>query len=274
MGAPFSGSGGTATAWLAAICFFIFGQATHARDDSGWDRFSLSVAGFRPDIKTHARLDTSDLVPGTELNLENDLNVRDSDTLWQALANFRVTDRIDAELGYLEIGRSGRATLDGEVRFGDTTFPFDVDAKTVLSTDIATMSLRYALLQNERVKIAASAGVYLMQVEAGITADSLGLSERADAEAPMPLAGMAFGWNITPKLELSLHGQYLSVDIEDFDGSIGNVRAGLLYKAFETFGLGLGYDVFDLDVESEVDSFPGMFEYQFHGPKAFVTMRF
>ena len=52
------------------------------------------------------------------------------------------------------------------------------------------------------------------------------------------------------------------------------MRAGLHYKAFETFGIGLGNDLFDLEVESEVENFPGMFEYQYHGPKAFVTLRF
>ncbi len=89
-----------------------------------------------------------------------------------------------------------------------------------------------------------------------------------------PMAGLSFGWNLTPKLQFTLNGDYLSIDYTDFEGSLINLRAGLRYLILRNVGLGIGYDALEIDVESSNDDFSGMVNYRQQGPKLFMSMRF
>lgn len=242
--------------------------------ESGWDRFSLTVSGYKPSIDTQVRLDASNQAAGTDLDLEDDLELDDSDALTQYYASLHLTRSVSIEGSYFELGRSAQTQLTGSIQFGDTIFPVNFDVTTAFEADVATLGLRWAFLQSERVELATSAGAYWMSLKAGIQSTGAGLDELAEADSPLPMAGLSLAWNLTPDIQLTLNGDYLSIDYEDFDGSIANYRAGLRYRVLEYVGIGIGYDVLDVDVDSKSSSFTGFVKYRQQGPKAFVTLRF
>ncbi|TDJ43591.1 MAG: hypothetical protein E2O52_10140 [Gammaproteobacteria bacterium] len=265
--------GSVATGLLAAVILLCAPQAS-AREPAAWSRFTMTVAGFRPDIDTRVRLDASDVSLGTELDLETDLAMQDDGALIQYLAQLRLTRRFAVEASYYELARNGTTTLDVDVQFGSIVFPLALEVDSRFDVSVAALSLRYAFFQNDRVELAASLGASLLSLRAGINANDGMLVESAEVDSPVPTVGLAFGWNLTRNLRLTLAGDYLSLGINEFEGSIGNYRAGLQYRVLRYLGIGIGYDVFDLNVESRSRGFSGLLKYQFKGPKAFVSMMF
>ena len=127
---------------------------------------------------------------------------------------------------------------------------------------------------SERLELATSAGAYWMSLKARIQSAGAGLDELAEADSPLPVAGLSLAWNLTPDIQLTVNGDYLSIDYEDFDGRIANYRAGLRYRILEYVGIGIGYDLLDVDVDSKSSSFSGFVKYRQQGPTAFLTLRF
>lgn len=242
--------------------------------ETTWDRFTFTVGGFRPSITTEIRLDVSPQAPGSYINLEQDLQLNDSEILTQYYASFRITPRISIEANFFEIGRSAQSQLSGAIQFGDTLFPINTAVSTAFDTSVATIGLRWSFLQTEHIELAATGGAYWMSIEAGIESSGSALNEIAKADSPLPMAGLSFGWNLTPKLQLMIAGEYLPVDYADFDGVIASYRSGLRFSVFENLGVGVGYDILDVDVDSQSSSFSGFVKYRQQGPKAFVSMRF
>ncbi len=251
----------------------LVGSAAFA-EDTGWDRFTLTMSSHKASIDTQIRLDASDLVPGTDLDLEDDLQLDDSDRLTQYYASLQVTDHISLEGSYFEFGRSVETVLNGSIRFGDTVFPVNVDATTRFAADAATVGLRWAFLRSDKLEVAATASAFWMSLAAGIDSTDAGLTELAEADSVLPMAGLYFGWNLTPKWQFTLNGDYVSIDYTDFEGSLVNLRASLRYLILSKVGLGVGYDALEIDVESENSDFSGRASYRQQGPKAFMSVRF
>lgn len=264
--------------WAAVmVVLFLFAglNTVIAGEQPAWDRFTLTVATFRPSIDTNVRLDSSALLAGTEFDLEEDLALDDSDNLLSIEAMWRITQRFSLEASYFELGRSGSTTLSQQLDFGDQTFNVNEDVTTTLNTDIASLVLQYSFWHNEKLDIAGSAGAYLMKVEARIDpTSSTTLSESADVDVPLPLLGLRFAYNFTPRLSLNMKARYFDVDLSDVEGSMINFLAGLRFDLFKHLGVGIGYEYFDVDATSENVDFPGLIQFKYEGPKVFMTAQF
>ncbi len=93
------------------VVSLVIGFTANAANDSSWDRVTVSVAGFVPNINTSVRFDTVTLQPGTELDLESDLNLTDSETLYQVMVTAQLTDRVSIDASYFQLGRTSNTTF-------------------------------------------------------------------------------------------------------------------------------------------------------------------
>jgi len=256
------------------VCACLVAGPALAAGEFDWDRFSVTVSGYRPSVDTQVRLDSTSQVAGTDLDLEQDLQLDDSEILTQYYASLRVSSQISLEGSYFELGRAAQSRLTGSILFGDTQFPVNLDVATAFEADVVMLSMRWALLQSDRMELAASGGAYWMSLKAGIQSEGAGLDELAEADSALPMAGLSFAMNLTRSLQLTLNGDYLPVDYDEFDGSIASYRAGLRYRLLDNMGIGIGYDMLDVDVDSTSASFSGFVKYRQQGPKAFLSLRF
>jgi hypothetical protein len=94
------------------------------------------------------------------------------------------------------------------------------------------------------------------------------------AHSPLPVTGLSFDWSLTSNLELTFNGDYLTINDDDFNGSIVNLWAGLRYRIHKSAGVGVGYDLLEVDVESMNASFSELVNYHQWGPKVFLSLRF
>ena len=103
--------------------------------------------------------------------------------------------------------------------------------------------------------------------------DRLAVTELAGLEMPLPMDDPYLGWNLTTKLKLTLTGDDPSTRYGDSGGTIVGLRLSLRYRVLENVGIGVGYDVLDVNSASNASS-SGLVNYRQWGPMAFMSLQF
>jgi long-subunit fatty acid transport protein len=259
--------------YIALLLLFSASVAV-AETEKGWDRFVLTAGAYDPDIDSSIRLDSSLIDLGTPLDLESDLSLEDSDTVPYVTALWRITNRFGLEASYFELERSASSTLGIDVTFGDETYLLSTDVASEFDTTFAELSLRFSFIMTEKFDVSASLGAYYLSLDASIEEQTGGNREAEEAEAPLPVVGASFKYKVIPSLTLSVGGKYFGIEIDDIDGSLVNYGAGIQWDPIKFLGIGLAYEYFELDAESENSDFLGDFNMEYKGPRAYLALRF
>lgn len=103
--------------------------------------------------------------------------------------------------------------------------------------------------------------------------------ESESITAPLPVVGLRFDFAITPKWFLKSNLDLFYLEIDNFRGSISNIKVKLEYDAFKNVGFGLSAESFRVQVESEGDDYPGVelfgrLEYQNFRILAYIKFYF
>jgi hypothetical protein len=107
--------------------------------------------------------------------------------------------------------------------------------------------------------LAAQIGVYVAPISFGVTAT--GLVEETGSQrmtAPLPIAGFRGDFAITPKWYLRTGTQVFYLKVDDFKGNMLDARAAVEYLPWDHVGVGLGFDFFQLQLESSGGDYPGV----------------
>ena len=74
-------------------------------------------------------------------------------------------------------------------------------------------------------------------------------TETASVTAPLPVFGLRGLWEIAPKWYIDAQAQYFTLEIDNIDGEVTDLRAGITWMFAKHWGLGAGYNRFVTDVE-------------------------
>jgi hypothetical protein len=252
------------------------GEAAAPAPTYEWPRLSLSAAGeYFSRVDTTFRVDSDILGRGTELDLEDELDVDETAFAARVDAAWHFFKRHWIDVSYFDLKREGEKTIDRDIEIGNTTFPVNSDVDTEFETEVATISYRLALLWRERWHAGVSLGTYWFDMSAEFTAGGLGLEESVDASTPLPVYGIFGSWAWTPDLYLTGVSEFFSLDYEEYDGFFNDTRLLLEHRTFDHIALGIGLDYFGIDatVESENDDLlEAEFDYDYVGVLVFAKL--
>jgi hypothetical protein len=272
------------SASLAAACLAVGLAAAPAQADdvdllqtSGY----VSLGTFLNGSSLRIRLDGEAGETGTDVDWgdsfgDDDVSRFRLDGLW------RFADRHHLRFLYTDYSRSKTATLDEDIEWGGETIPVDAEVRAKLGFEIIELAYEYAFLKRENYELAAGIGLHYTTFDASLRAsvegpNGGGTEERggtASVDAPLPVIGLHGLLNIGRNIYLDAHAQFFALSIDDLDGDIINYRVALLWQPKKYFGLGVGYDYFEIDVDSEKNSFRGSMEWEYSGPQVFVNFAF
>jgi hypothetical protein len=200
---------------------------------------------------------------------------------------WRFAQRHRLGFGYYRLNRDASTYLSAELPIGDG-WPAEALVATNLKLDFYQLNYMYSFYQGEKWEIGGTIGAYWVRAETTLALaaeicppdeeciEEGALFESDTFEGPLPLIGLAFEYYITPKWMATFKGGYFQLTINDYKGSIANLGASVEYQFTKTFGLGLGYDGFVLEVEAE-DSNSNDFasiKYKYHGFQLYGILRF
>jgi len=94
-----------------------------------------------------------------------------------------------------------------------------------------------------------------------------------EADVPLSMLAPSLGWYLTEKLQLTVTDDDPSGSYGDYGGTILGLRLGLRYRVLENVGVGVGYDMLDVNAAMNAGA-TGLVNYRQWGPTAFLSMRF
>jgi len=268
--------------FAVTVTWFIL-PVTASAADEGWgpgqDKWKFELGGYFPSVNTELQIDGIDA--GDDLDLEDKLGFSDSDALWRLDGYWRFFKKHRLGFGYYGFRRDASRTLDAEIEIGDEVFPVGAQVNSELDLDFYTIEYLYSYFQGEKWELSAGLGAYW--IDFAFSADgklSLGEAEfdeffeSTDFNGPLPFLKLGFEYYITPKWLAVFKAGYFQLNVGDIDGKLMNLGAKLEYQFTKTFGLGLGYDGFRIDVTADDGELRSDILYKYDGVQAYGTLRF
>jgi hypothetical protein len=245
----------------------------------GKDRFKVYLGGYFPASNTNVKVDIGD----NEIDLEKVLGLSDNSSIFRLDGYWRFAKKHRLAFAYYSLNRDTSKYLEDTFNFDDKEWTVGALVATDLSLDFYQIKYLYSFFQGEKWEIAGSLGGYWVKADLDVFAAAsvnnatiVGQQTSESVEGPLPLIGLTFDYYITPKWLATVKGGYFQLSIDDIDGKLANIGASVEYQLTKYFGLGLGYDYFEIEVKSDSsgDVDISKIDYKYHGAQVFGILRF
>lgn len=260
----------------------------HSQDNDEWrnwplgDKFVVSVGAFVANLDTRARVDATNGLIGTQIDLEKNFGMSDLEPLPTIQAKWRFARRHQLSLGYFQLRRSGSEITETTIRVGDITFVADLPVSSFFDVDTLNLSYQYSLLFDPKKELAIGFGLSLQDMRLGIEGNPSGtlISDTSSVTAPLPTFSLTGAYAFTDKWAMRAAVGVFAValdfeyDDEGLEGNITDAGLYLTHQTFENVRFGLGYSMFDLDVSwAKKGKFTNI-SYNYHGPHIAIAATF
>lgn len=237
-------------------------------------RVEIRLAAFSDSIDTKIVNQGDSAFPGTEIDLEDTLGLSDGETILQFDAIFRISEFHRIEIGYFDVARSGVATLQDPIMFGDELFAAGTTVNSSTKTNILRLGYAYSLINDMQKELGFMAGVHYSRLRTEIFAPATGQRDATDASVPLPLIGAHGSIAIGRQAALAARLHFFRMDFDRYKGLMNYATLELQRRFGETFSVGLAYNYLEMNLDSRDDDFTGAIQVRHHGPVLFVTASF
>lgn len=251
-------------AMAACAAFFLPSSPAFALGDF----VGVEVSPWLQDLEGKVAIDKGS-VEGTQVDLEEGLGMDAQDTtpfgrLWVRWG------RVRFDIDYAEASRSGSERLDQDLTFHGLTFATTERVTTDLNIKLYRAQVKVALLDTSRLKVGASSGLNLAQVDMSVRGSTTG-DEAFNDDLYYPTFG-AFIY-ATPIGGFGIRGELsgFALSLSGDDVSIIDGRVQLEYYFLHSFGIMGGYRLYDSNLDAE--DF-GVIEAESSGPYLGLGLKF
>jgi hypothetical protein len=277
---------------LAALCICCSLVAADEDDEwnNRWDaiapgeRFKIRVGTFLVDrTDTSVRFDSNRFPLGTLIDLEDDLNVDQTERVGRLDGFYRFTNKHRIEWSYYTSRRSGEAVAEREFQIGDPdnllggfVIPKGARVETQWNFDLFKLGYDYSFLNKERYEMFIGAGLNIRSLDfdiayqANIGSAVAGNSIDTKELLPLPTATIGGRWNLTRKLQAIFSYDLFFLEFEEYKGQYQEVLLSLEHSTFKHVGFGAAIDLGSLNVRSNTDDFRGEYDYSVGGLFGYV----
>lgn len=238
------------------------------------DHLRLSAGLLSAGTQTQIRLDADDGTLGTEVSAEDDLGLRDRSDMGDVELELRVRERHRVRFNYFRLNRRATTTIDRQIQFGNDVFePGDV-AESRIDWREFSVTYGYTFLRRTRYEIYGSFGLRIAEVGAAGEVDADDLREEENQTFPIPAVGAGTLVRITDRFHAEARVDYLSVNFDDLDATLIDLRGAVLYRFNRNLALGAAYVFTEREGNSEDVGDSGHLELRNDGPELFLRITF
>jgi hypothetical protein len=166
-------------------------------------------------------------------------------------------------------------TLEDDITIGDTTFPAGTTVSAETSLRIIKATYAYSFFLDDRVDLAASAGIYTMPFS--FSFEGVSTNEKQDFTAPLPVVGLHLDFAIKPNVFLRQRLDLFYLEYGQFKGGLGDISIAVEWFPWKNVGFALGYESLRIGIEATGSDYPemelkGNVKYQQNGMFIYVTV--
>ncbi len=237
-------------------------------------RTEVRVAVFNDSIDTKIIIDGDPGFPGSEIDLEEMLGLSDNESILQMDAFFRIGEFHRIEIGYFDVARSGVATLQDSIMFGDELFVAGTTVNSSAETKILRLAYAYSLINDAQKELGFMAGVHYSTLRTEIFAPETGQHDATDSTVPLPVIGAHGSIAIGKQASLSARLQVFRMDFDRYKGLMNYASLEFQRRFGETFSIGVAYNFYGMKLDSRDDDLTGVIQVRHYGPVVFVSAGF
>ncbi len=248
---------------LLALSFAILPLSAHAGENAAydlpWERFSVQVGPFFSVLSDTVTVGSEGA--GVSFNLEQALGLETQNTSFRIGARYRIGEerRSRVDLQYFYFNRDSNKTIGQDILVDGATIPAGANVDAKFNFQILKAAYSYSFLQDDRMDLAASAGLFIMPIKLEIAVTGLGgTSKELDFTAPLPVVGLRGDFAITPRLFLRMNLDFFYLSYQNFRGALVDTGIALDYNLWKNFGIGVGLENYRLALEAEGEDYPGI----------------
>ena len=259
--------------WPAAVALVLVSSPVFA-DDEDFNRFGISLGVFVTERDSQSRLDGSLGSSGTEIDLEGDLGLNSSDSVFRIDGYYRFNEKHRLDFSAFDLSRTSTRTIQKDIEWNDTIFPIDTSVESDFDLEIYKLAYTWSFMRRDQGYLGLTAGFYVADIGTRLHAETLGSTESRGVTAPLPVIGLRGEYDISDKFTFRASGEIFALEYEEYDGSLFDLYVGLDYQLFEHAAVGVGFNSVKLDVAISKQNFTGNFDWQYDGGLLFVKFDF
>jgi hypothetical protein len=249
--------------------------------------FRLYVGGTVAQTDTNVRFTSRDGTIDGGISLEDDVGYDPSVSTAFIRGWYRVGDNHRIALTYIPSNRTSFLMSEKDIEIGDDIIKAGAGMAWDTQDRLIDVSYIYSLYHRPHIELGLSAGVYWLRNETEVLVvgevQSPNESEpvfRADysnsfkLHAPLPILGLLLEYEINPSWRVHGTMRYLSVTINEYDGSVFNAEIGTEYFFNKSLGLGVSLTSFALEVDVESIVINGALRWNHNAAQLYMVYKY
>lgn len=257
--------------WLYGVAAFglmlIFSQKISAEErnpyDRPWEKFGANFSVFLSAVDSSFRIGSG---IGLDIDVEELLDLDETNTVFRADALWRFSKnrRHRLDFSWFTLNRDATRQIFQDITIQDNnnnqiTFATGSTLESNFDLDIYELAYSYSIFQDDRVDLAAGAGLYVIPIDFGIRS-TRGSLDRGSASitAPLPVINLRMDFALTPTWFIRSRAQAFYLEFDKFTGSILEFQGALECNPWKHVGIGLGFDTMGITVEADGEDWPGV----------------
>lgn len=236
------------------------------------DAFFFGAGVFYANSTTEAQLNSS-IGVGTNVDFEDALGLAENDLVPQGLARWRFSDRWRLELEYFALNRSNTKAIDGDIIWGDDTFPDGTQVEAKFDIAVTRLSCGYSFFKTQDKEIGVALGFHITDINAKLSSTGTD-SDEGKLLAPLPVISLYGQCALTDIWAVSGRFDAFRLEYDPYQGHVYSFGIDALCQPWRHFGFGLGFR--SLQIGGSVDSgdWDGEVRSTYSGPIAFASVSF
>ena len=220
------------------------------------DAFTFRMGAIRNEVEGRATVSRKPL-PVTPIGLDV-LGLDEDDVSPWASVRWRFGERWALNFHYDRYENNASAEIEDSFNFDGAVFPAGARVESDLTADAYVMDVSYSVFRGRAYEAGIGLGLHAFDLDASLEGtleigDNVETLESADRSLIAPVPNLrAYGtYAFSRNLSVTGSAGWLSASYEDWDGRFLYLRGTVEYRPWERWGLGLGYQFTDIDIEHE-----------------------
>lgn len=263
---------------LIAATNLVYSQELSKVHPSLTDDFVLDVGIYFPERSVKIRVDGTIAGINQDIDFEEQVGLSKSDETVSVDFGWRFGEKWSLLTQYFQSSGAKGAVLNEDIEWNDVVF--GQGTNVVAGQDFSVLRVFFGrqFSTNERHDFGLGLGFHWIEIGAFIEGEiivgggaNIFQRESVSAQAPLPNFGAWYRYSISPKWAFKSRVDWLNADIGDYSGSLTNAALGVNYQIFDNFGVGLNYNVLDLDLRVNKSDWQGQFNTRYEGVFAYIS---
>lgn len=234
----------------------------------------VSFSGVKAKLNTTASFDVQDGLLTANVGLEKNLGLPSEKSFFTGSIMYRITPSSGIYAKYYGIDRAKSYTTKEDVIFLRDTLPAGSEARGYFNTQVASAGYLLSLLKDPNAFLGAYLNIYVMSLGTGVSSDLGNIDAKVNFTAPLPNLGLVALFKLKEWLYINGNIGFFSLYLDDFNGSLYDFSASLMFKPIKWFGIDVSYQEFDIRVVFPNDDIQTTIDYNFRGPAVGLNFLF